>query len=209
MKITGNYEDIIRGTPEFPLGFYRVDNTHPNYHMQLHWHVEYEMIHICTGSLTLFLDEETVQCRGGDCILVAGSVLHGATPKKCVYECAVFDSRALFFGACQSALSGMNGFFRMEAESEENAAGIAFFEALKSTDAGKEFIILSALYRCIGLLQKKYPVGSKSVQSSKKIQHLKQALELIETNYSSTIPCLNWLGFAVCLQNIFVVFLKK
>ncbi len=187
MKVTGNYEDVIRGTPEFPLGFYRVDNTHPNYHMQLHWHVEYEMIHICTGSLTLFLDEETVQCSEGDCILVAGSILHGATPRGCVYECAVFDTRALFSGSCQTALGGMNGFLKMKAGSEENAAALAFFDALQKTGAGKEFIILSALYRCFGLLLQKNLFRRSPVQRSKKIQHLKQALQLIETEYSSTI----------------------
>ncbi len=187
MKVAGKYEDMIRGTPEFPLGFYRVDRTHPNYHMQLHWHVEYEMIHICTGSLTLFLDEETVQCSRGDCILVAGSMLHGATPRGCVYECAVFDTRSLFFGICQTALSGMNGFLRMEAGSEENAAALAFFDALQGTENGKEFMILSALYRCIGLLQQKNLFQSSPVQGSKKIQHLKKALQFIETDYSSTI----------------------
>ncbi len=187
MKVTGKYEDMLRGTPEFPLGFYRVDNSHPNYHMQLHWHVEYEMIHICTGSLTLFLDEDTVQCSGGDCILVAGSTLHGATPRGCVYECAVFDTRSLFFGTCQTALSGMNGFLKMEAGSEENAAALDFFYALQDTENGKEFMILSALYRCIGLLQQNNLFEHSPVQHSKKIQHLKKALQLIETDYSSTI----------------------
>lgn len=187
MKVTGHYEDVIRGTPEFPLGFYRVDRTHPNYHMQLHWHGEYEMIHICTGTLTLFLDEETVVCKEGDCILLAGSILHGGTPKNCVYECAVFDTRTLFSGVCQSALGGMNGYFRMESGSEENSAALTFFQALHQTEAGKEFMILSALYRCFGLLQQKDLFQSSPMQSSKKIQHLKQALRLIETEYASTI----------------------
>lgn len=187
MKTTGHYEDMTRGTPEFPLGFYRVDHTHPNYHMQLHWHGEYEMIHICTGTLTLFLDEETVVCKEGDCILLAGSILHGATPKHCVYECAVFDHRALFSGACHALLGGVSNFVRMDAGSEENEAAIEFFEALQQTNSGKEFMILSALYRCFGLLQQKDLFERQPVESSKKIQHLKQALRLIETEYASTI----------------------
>lgn len=187
MKPTGQYEDVLRGTPEFPLGFYRVDNTHPNYHMQLHWHVEYEMIHICTGSLTLFLDEETVRCDEGDCILLAGSILHGATPKHCIYECAVFDTRALFSGVCQTVLRGANGYVKMDAGSEENEAALAFFGAIQENRSGKEFFILSALYRCMGLLQQKNQFQSSPAQSSKKIKQLKKALQMIETQYSSTI----------------------
>lgn len=187
MKATGQYEDVLRGTPEFPLGFYRVDNTHPNYHMQLHWHVEYEMIHICTGSLTLFLDEETVRCDEGDCILLAGSILHGATPKHCIYECAVFDTRVLFSGVCQTVLGDANGYVKMDAGSEENEAALAFFGAIQENRSGKEFLILSALYRCMGLLQQKNQFQSSPVQSSKKIKQLKKALQMIETQYSSTI----------------------
>lgn len=187
MKFPGQYEDILRGTPEFPLGFYRVDNSHPNYHMQLHWHVEYEMIHICTGTLTLFLDEETIKCREGDCILIAGSILHGATPLHCVYECAVFDARALFSGSCQTALHGITGFVKMEAGSEENRAALSFFDALQQTEAGRELLIVGALAQCLGLLQKGRVFQSHPVQSSKKIEHLKKALRLIEREYASTI----------------------
>lgn len=188
MKIPGTYEDIMRGTPEFPLGFYRVDRTHPNYHMQLHWHVEYELIHVCTGTLTLFLDEETLVCTAGDGVLITGSILHGATPREnCVYECAVFDTRALFQGSFRSALERIIGFLRLPGGSLENKAALAFFDALHQSGAGREFMALGALYQFFGVLRQKDLCGAAPVRSSKKIQHLKQALKLIETEYASTI----------------------
>lgn len=187
MRIAGTYEDVTRGTPEFPLGFYRVDSTHPNYHMQLHWHVEYEIIHICSGTLTLFLDEETLVCTGGDAVLIAGSTLHGATPRSCVYECAVFDPRSLFQGSWRTALEGISGFISLPAGSRENQEALAFFDALHQTEGGAEFMILGALCRFFGVLRQKKLFGSLPAASSKKIQHLKQALKLMETEYASTL----------------------
>lgn len=187
MRIPGTYEDVTRGTPDFPLGFYRVDRNHPNYHMQLHWHVEYEMIHICSGTLTLFLDEETLVCNCGDAVLIAGSTLHGATPRDCVYECAVFDPRSLFQGSLRAALEGISGFFSLSAGSPENREALVFFDALQQTGAGREFMVLGALCRFFGVLRQKELFCSSPARSSKKIQHLKQALKLIETDYASTI----------------------
>ncbi len=186
MKIQGTYEEMSRGTPDFPLGYYRVDKTHPNYHMQLHWHVEYEMIHICTGVLTLFLDEDTLVCRAGDAVLITGSILHGATPEECVYECAVFDPRALFQGRLRTALEELAAFAHFPAGSPENEAACSFFESFSQAAAGSEFFTLGALCRFFGMLQRGeqfFVEGS----SSKKVQHLKQALRLIETDYASTV----------------------
>ena len=46
-------EDRPRGTYEFPFEFHHIDHTHPRYVMSYHWHVEYEIIRILEGSLTV------------------------------------------------------------------------------------------------------------------------------------------------------------
>ena len=51
-------EDRPRGTYEFPFEFHHIDHTHPRYVMSYHWHVEYEIIRILEGSLTVTLDEK-------------------------------------------------------------------------------------------------------------------------------------------------------
>ncbi len=43
----------------FPFEFHHIDHTHPRYVMSYHWHVEYEIIRILEGSLTVTLDEKS------------------------------------------------------------------------------------------------------------------------------------------------------
>ena len=52
-------EDRPRGTYEFPFEFHHIDHTHPRYVMSYHWHVEYEIIRILKGSITVTLDEKS------------------------------------------------------------------------------------------------------------------------------------------------------
>ena len=52
-------EDRLRGTYDFPFEFHHIDETHPRYVMSYHWHVEYEIIRILEGSLTVTLDEKS------------------------------------------------------------------------------------------------------------------------------------------------------
>ena len=49
-------EDRPRGTYEFPFEFHHIGQNHPRYVMSYHWHVEYEIIRILKGSLTVTLD---------------------------------------------------------------------------------------------------------------------------------------------------------
>ena len=56
-----NYrENRRRGTADFPLEYYHVTASHPQYVMSFHWHVEFELIRILSGSLTV-----TISCRSG------------------------------------------------------------------------------------------------------------------------------------------------
>ena len=52
-------EDRIRGTYDFPFEFHHIEPSHPRYVMSYHWHVEYEIIRILKGSLTVTLDEKS------------------------------------------------------------------------------------------------------------------------------------------------------
>ena len=62
-------EDRPRGTYEFPFEFHHIDHTHPRYVMSYHWHVEYEIIRILEGSLTVTLDEKSFTAVKNDIIL--------------------------------------------------------------------------------------------------------------------------------------------
>ena len=84
-------EDRLRGTYDFPFEFHHIDHNHPRYVMSYHWHVEYEIIRILDGSLTVTLDEKSFTATAGDIIFVHSGILHSGIPEDCVYQCIVFD----------------------------------------------------------------------------------------------------------------------
>lgn len=59
--------------------------------MSYHWHVEYEIIRILEGSLTVTLDEKSFTAVKNDIIFVHSGILHSGIPHDCVYQCIVFD----------------------------------------------------------------------------------------------------------------------
>ena len=78
----------------FLLNFIISTSTHPRYVMSYHWHVEYEIIRILEGSLTVTLDEKSFTATAGDIIFVHSGILHSGIPEDCVYQCIVFDGNA-------------------------------------------------------------------------------------------------------------------
>ncbi len=88
-----NYSELHeykkRGTFDFPIELYYVDENEPRYQMPLHWHLEYELILVLSGSFTLSLDGQIVELEKGDCAWIGDGVVHGGTPNNCVYECVV------------------------------------------------------------------------------------------------------------------------
>ena len=86
------YKEIkLHGSSDFPFEYYLVDKNHPHYVMPLHWHTNFEVIRVISGSLCLHLDNVEYNLSSGDVAFVACGVMHRADPSDCVYECAVFD----------------------------------------------------------------------------------------------------------------------
>ncbi len=79
------------GTPDFPIACYYVDESHPRYEMPFHWHREMEICHILQGEFTFYLNGEEIVAAQGDTVFIDQGVLHGGTPKSCIYVCVVFD----------------------------------------------------------------------------------------------------------------------
>ena len=88
-------EDATHGAPDFPLQYYFVNESHPRYEMDLHWHSEFEIIRVCSGELTLFVENHPCKLCAGDVAFVGGGQSHRAEPKGAVYECVVFDLNML------------------------------------------------------------------------------------------------------------------
>ena len=104
MQDLDHNEDRLRGTYDFPFEFHHIDQAHPRYVMSYHWHVEYEIIRILEGSLTVTLDEKSFTATAGDIIFIHSGILHSGIPDDCVYQCIVFDGN--FFLKNNSACAG-------------------------------------------------------------------------------------------------------
>ena len=93
MKYTQYREAKKHGTDDFPFQYYFVDRFHPQYVMPLHWHGELEIIHVVSGKLNLWINNEKYELLADDVIFVEGGALHRGEPENCEYRCAVFDPR--------------------------------------------------------------------------------------------------------------------
>ena len=60
VKHEGYNEFRPRRRFDFPIEFHHVDHNHPRFHMPYHWHIEYEIVYIVRGGLTLSLNEDVV-----------------------------------------------------------------------------------------------------------------------------------------------------
>ena len=80
-----------RGTADFPIELYRLSPESERYVMQCHWHLEYEIISVREGTLSLVLDEQRLTAEAGDTVLLPEGTLHMGEPDGCVYDCVVFS----------------------------------------------------------------------------------------------------------------------
>lgn len=91
-----NYMEKARhGTASFPIEYYYVDKTHPRYIMTAHWHPEFEIIRVLSGSLTIYLNNTEFNLKKDDILIMERGCLHRGQPKECIYECIVVDLKML------------------------------------------------------------------------------------------------------------------
>lgn len=87
------YNELLpRGEPGFPMELYHLDPGHIRYVMPYHWHMEYELVRVLSGGLSIWLNGALYELSAGDLLWVEGGVLHTGIPGEgCIYECLVFD----------------------------------------------------------------------------------------------------------------------
>ena len=188
-----------RGTVDFPIEFHHVSFNHPQYHMPIHWHIEYEIIRVLEGELLLILDEQELLISKGSAVFIpAGSVHEGKPQNNCIYECVVFDMNMLLnkSDSCNKIIYKITNH---EVELQMNFSNFCdnihkilniLFGAMISKNLGYELIVQGALYQFLGeIFDKKYysDTPSQSPRDLKRIVQLKQALEFIESSYSNQV----------------------
>lgn len=189
MKNTGIYEEIIRGNDKFPIAFHYVDKNHPKYEMNLHWHTDSEIIIIEKGILELQLNSEQFSFNSGDIIYIPGGVLHGGLPHDCVYNCIVFSEKTLFKSApalSEEALHHTCAVFHNDKHAVR-CISAAILESKRMIN-GDIFRIYSNLYAFYAELFNAEKINTNlNRKNLKKINILKNAITMIEKDYSNTI----------------------
>ena len=145
-------EARLRGTYDFPFEFHHIESNHPRYVMSYHWHVEYEIIRILKGSLTVTLNEKSFIAMPGDIIFVHSGILHSGIPEDCVYQCIVFDGNTFLKYNSVSTSLDMGVFSNKDLEFTEKVlkeSRSAYYKAQQAyaafEDGNKN--IISASYR--------------------------------------------------------------
>lgn len=191
-------EDRPRGTYDFPFEFHHIESNHPRYVMSYHWHVEYEIIRILSGSLTVTLDEKSFTATPGDVIFVHSGILHSGIPSDCVYQCIVFDINAflkhnsLCAGYMQKIIhQEVMVYHHFTARYSEICNTInSIFDALWQKKEGYELNVIGQFYHFFGIVFGNHYYLDSSRQARrdyKRILQLKQVLEFIEHNYASPL----------------------
>lgn len=80
MKNISYHENESRGTPDFPMSLYLISENDPKYHMRMHWHKDYELIHITSGSFHLTLNGISHDIKSGQSVFIPGGIIPAEHP---------------------------------------------------------------------------------------------------------------------------------
>ncbi len=194
MYYSSLYENKKRGTFDFPIELYQVSAASPRYQMPFHWHLEYELILILSGSFGLSLNGKTFLMNAGDCAWVGSGVVHGGIPDDCIYDCVVFDLGTLLHDTPLCARSAAE-FLSDETEytgvfpAGSVQAGLSgqLMTAMRDEKKGYEWTTVGLMWQLMGSLigkEKSAPVLSVN---RGKILKLKNVLSYIKDHYENPI----------------------
>lgn len=189
------HESLQRGSPDFPLEYYLLDNQHSRYEMSFHWHEEMELIRILSGEFSLSLDEIHLRLLPGDIAFIPSGCLHGGTPTDAVYECIVFDMRFLLRlgDACRQYVGDIlhrrvSVQSHFPAQSEICRLLSPMFDSLRMRTPGCEAIAAGCLLQFIGDI---FRLGlfqeNVNAEDCRRVLQLKKVFELIESQYAAPL----------------------
>lgn len=197
MKYIEYKEKRRQGTFNFPIAYYHQTPQSPRYFMTYHWHTQWEIMRIVSGTFSLTLDNETKTYKEGDVIFISDGTLHGGTPDNCVYDCIVFDLNMLMKDnhACTSTIQNiMNHKIKIDpliSEGSEYVEPIAhdLCRALSEKKTGYEFMTQGYLYQLLGVIleEKIYEESIADTIASERLNSIKEVLAYISDNYSTNI----------------------
>lgn len=198
MQYVNYRENRQRGTLDFPLEYHHVTVNHPQYEMNLHWHVEFELIRVLKNSLIFTIDEQHFTAGEGAVIFVPAGSLHSGVPQDCIYECIVFDINMLMNNndsCCELVNKIINHKVELRNHFTASFPDIhqiiwAMFDCVATKMPGYQMLAAGALYQFFGTIFARHyykEVPEQPPKNHKRIVQLKTALEFIEAHFSQAL----------------------
>lgn len=191
-------ENKQHGTTDFPVAYYYVNEEHPRYSMPFHWHREWEIIRVLSGTFLLNIHGAEYHAEAGDVFLLPEGVLHGGTPRECIYECLNFDLEELC-ARTQPTRGSLRPFFRgrylpRTRYCPDDTALYPVFEELLDAVARQsgEVCVLQTvgnLHRLFAaiLAQEAYATDAPTATRTDTIDRLKPVLEYVESHFNQPL----------------------
>lgn len=197
MKHTELMESKSHGTPGFPIQYYYIDSTHPQYTMPAHWHREFEIIRVISGSFSVYLNNIPYQMERGDILFVECGCLHRGLPQECVYECIVFNPNMLISikgGMAEKYITdiaesavGVNCLLNSENGGIYSATA-SLFATMAKKKLYYELEIHGILFKIFSLLySESFIISNAKSQHSRRTDTVIGIINFIEENYRESI----------------------
>ncbi len=186
------------GVAEFPIALYTSNNLNSKY-IQHHWHEEFELILVVSGTFKANIDFGQIELNAGQSIFINAGRLHsgsGIGVEPCIIKSIVFHPR-LIYGDTSSILfqkyiypltlkNSLNYCVLMQ---QSNLLISSFFEVSHKDNFAHEFIARENLTKILLyiLQENKKTVFELDNKQIKMLSRLKKMLSFIEKNYASNI----------------------
>ncbi|MFA6856998.1 MAG: AraC family transcriptional regulator [Treponema sp.] len=196
-------ESVQRGNAFFPIQYYMIDTSNPLYNLPLHWHLDFELIHIIEGNYAMFIGNCERTLHPGDICFITSGILHGdgKDVEKCLYESVVFDPdmlRLKNYSSDEFISKMIDRQIYADAvipAAEENREFLStaqkLYKVMKEKPEGYELFTTGFMFEFLGLVKEKNYYFEKSLTPStgKKLRtdQLKAVLNLVQTRYNSAL----------------------
>lgn len=193
-------ETIPRGSIVFPMQYSLCNTVNPYYDLPLHWHDEFELIHVISGNYTMFIADHEITLNKGDLCIIPGKLIHGDGKEKtkCLFESVVFDIDLLRQHSYSpdtfiSDILNNNIFLENVITADHTAICdiiAKFFESIKVHTEGYDLISSGYLLIFFGLMKKEKLYTEKKILSVHKrvrTEQIESVLNLIRKNYDQEL----------------------
>lgn len=197
MQYSRFIEKKRHGSLDFPIQYYHLDKSHPQYIMTAHWHKEFEFIRVLRGAFKVFLNNVEYTLKNGDILVIESGCLHRGEPLDCIYECVVFDLNMMTDKQSNAAHRFISPFLNSEAyincilihEDEEIALLTnTLFDTMKKKQPYYELSVYSLLFSIFACLYSENKVNtSTKPPHSPQAKTITELLDWIKNNFTDAI----------------------